>query len=94
MDYGSTNNNQGYKTKESKMWRTNELILSTIRSMEHEQGREVERGGIAGGNEMKSWTAEIKKWACKLEDGEKGGHVGLIPGEGDKYDGRGNELPA
>jgi hypothetical protein len=42
----STNNNQGYKTKENKMWRIHELILSAIRCMEQQQGRGVEKGGV------------------------------------------------
>jgi hypothetical protein len=42
----STNNNQGCKTKENEKWRINELILSTVRSMEQQQGGGVERGGV------------------------------------------------
>jgi hypothetical protein len=42
----STNNDQGCKTKENKMRRIHELILSATRSMEQQQGRGVGRGGV------------------------------------------------
>jgi hypothetical protein len=42
----STNNNQGCKTKQNKMRKIHELILSATRSMEQQQGRAVERRGV------------------------------------------------
>ena len=86
----STNNNQGCKIKENKMWRTNELILSATRRL---YGVVARIGGWReevlqdGGEAMSCWDSKVNRHARRGREGTSG-NDNWRGREGAKYEGR------